>query len=232
MLEELTLINLSVADLSPLRELAALRKLTLRMIDAEIDLASIGAIVQLRSFTIDNSARDEAPVRLSTLQPLASALALEELTLRETTIEDGDLTPLLSLPSLRKVHLNSTIGADVQVLRVARPDLEIHHVAPNPQLNLLQEVVGGVTLRRPDSSLQQWSIFQSLAPALGLATNYDAERRIRSSVKKRDPELAKRLEWDTEAGAVGIYAGKEEDIRAVAEIVNEALAAEGGQQRK
>ncbi len=230
MLEELTLINLSLADLSPLRELAALRKLTLRMADSGMDLAAIAGISGLKSFTIDSSATDAAPVRLPTIRPLASASALEELTLRETTIEDGDLTPLLNLPKLRKVHLHSRIGGDVELLRAARPDLEIYHAASNLRLNVSEEIVGGVTLQRPGFGLQQWSIFQSLAPALGLPTNYDAERCIKSNVKKRDRELAKRLEWDTEAGALGIYAAKEEDIRAVAEIINEVLAAKGRRQ--
>jgi hypothetical protein len=229
-LEELTLINLSMADLSSLRELGTLRKLTLRMADPEIDLASIGAIAELKSFTIDSSARDEAPVHLPTLKPLASASSLEELTLRETIIGDGDLTPLANLPRLRTVHLNSKIGADVQVLRAARPDIEVHYKPPNSQSSMLQEVVGGVTLRWPGGGLQQWSIFQSLAPALGLATNYDAERRIRNDVKRRAPKLAQRLEWDTEGGAVGIYASNEEDIRAVAEIINDLLALAGGRQ--
>jgi predicted molibdopterin-dependent oxidoreductase YjgC len=113
----------------------------------------------------------------------------------------------------------------VEALREARPDVEIHHTPPDARLSALQEVAGAVTLRRPGGGLQQWSIFQSLAPALGVPTNYDAERRIRREVKARAPEVAKRLEWDTEGGAVGIYAGTEEDIRAVAEIINELIGA-------
>jgi hypothetical protein len=93
-------------------------------------------------------------------------------------------------------------------------------------------VVGGVVVRRPGRGLAQWSIFQSLAQPLGVATNYDAERRIRREVKARVPEAAKRLEWDTEGGAVGIYAGQEDDIRAVAEVINGLLgAAEEGERK-
>jgi hypothetical protein len=65
---------------------------------------------------------------------------------------------------------------------------------------------------------------------LGLATNYAAESLIKREVKKRDPGLAKRLVWDTEAGAVAVYADSEPDIRAVADIANDLLrlAAERG----
>lgn len=63
-------------------------------------------------------------------------------------------------------------------------------------------------------------------------TNHDAERRIRREVKTRAQDMAKRLEWDTEGGAVGIYAGQEEDIRAVVGIIGELLSAAGGRERK
>jgi hypothetical protein len=230
-LEQLTLINLRMADLAPLRDLANLRTLTLRMAD-EIDLASIGMIPGIQSFTVDSSVSDGRPVRVPTLRPLAEASAIEEISLREIEIEDGDLLPLANLPKLRRVRLDCIGGLDVPALRIARPDVEIQHTAPDPRLAALQEVVGAVTLQRPGGGLQQWSIFQSMAPSLGLPTNYDAERRIRREVGKRTPELAKRLEWDSEGGAVGIYAAKENDIRAVAEIINELLASVGAKQRK
>jgi hypothetical protein len=48
---------------------------------------------------------------------------------------------------------------------------------------------------------------------------------VRAAVKRREPSLAKRLDWDTEGGAVGIYASGEQDIRVVAEVINELIAA-------
>jgi hypothetical protein len=33
---------------------------------------------------------------------------------------------------------------------------------------------------------------------VGVGTNHAAESRIKKAVKQRDPELAKRLDWDTE----------------------------------
>jgi hypothetical protein len=56
---------------------------------------------------------------------------------------------------------------------------------------------------------------------LRVSTNYAAESRVKREVRKRNPALARRLDWDTEAGAVSCYANSEADIRAVANIVNE-----------
>jgi hypothetical protein len=62
---------------------------------------------------------------------------------------------------------------------------------------------------------------------LGTSTNAEADRLIRAAVRDRDPGLLRRLQFDTEAGAVGIYSTSEEDIQAVARIVGElALGAD------
>jgi hypothetical protein len=110
----------------------------------------------------------------------------------------------------------------VEVIR-ARPEIQLDYTPPDPKWEKLKERVGAITIQRPGEGLEKWSIFESLAPALKLATNYAAESRIKREVKERSKELSKRLEWDTEAGGVGIYAQSEADIRAVADIVNDLL---------
>jgi hypothetical protein len=222
-LDQLTLLNLRMNDLTPLRELPRLTALELRMADA-VDLESVASLGRLRSFAIDSSLRHEEPVRLKSLRPLARAEALEEIVLLESLIEDGDLLPLADLKSLKKVRLGSRIGADVEKLRAARPDLEIHYTPPDTRFDALREQVGFVTIQRPGAGLPQWSIFQDLASRLGVSTNYAAESRVKREVRKRNPELARRLDWDTEAGGVGCYTDNEADIRAVANIVNEISA--------
>jgi hypothetical protein len=219
-LEELTLLNLKMSDLAPLRQMPRLTSLQLRMADA-VDLESVASLGQLRSFIIDSSQRDNEPVRLQSLRPLARATALEEIALLETVIEDGDLLPLADLSHLKKVRLASRIGADVDKLRAARPDLQIDYTPPDTRFDAFREQVGFVTIQRPGEGLEQWSIFQDLASRLGVSTNYAAESRVKREVRKRNPELARHLDWDTEAGAVGCYANEEADIRAVADIVNE-----------
>jgi hypothetical protein len=189
------------------------------MADA-VDLESIASLGKLRTFIIDSSLRDE-PVRLQSLKPLARAAALEEIVLLETLVEDGDLLPLANLKRLKTVRLASRIGADVERLRAARPDIQIDYTPPDTRFDALREQVGFVTIQRPGAGLVKWSIFQDLASHLRVSTNYAAESRVKHQVRKRNSELARRLDWDTEAGAVGCYAKDEADIRAVAHILNE-----------
>ena len=227
-LEQLTLLNLRMENLSPVRELSRLRELTLRMPAAGLDLASVSAIPRLRSLVIDDAAvTDHEALYVPSLKALGKAVALEELTLF-CTVEDGNLLPLAELPRLQKVRLASNIGADVDALRAARPDLSIDHKPLDLDLQKLKERVGAVSIQRPGEGLEQWSIFQSLAPGLKAATNYAAESRIKKEVRKRNPELARRLDWDTEAGAVGVYAGSEADIREVADVINDLLRVASG----
>jgi len=221
-LEELILLNLRMDDLSTLRGLPRLHTLTCRMPAGAVDLESIATLPELRTLVIDDAAMtDSEMLRLPTLKPLAKASALEELTLL-AAVEDGDLQPLMELPQLRKLKLGPGIGGDVELIRT-RAEIQLDHTPPDPKWEKLKERVGAITIQRPGEGLEKWSIFESLAPALKLATNYAAESRIKREVKERSKELSKRLEWDTEAGGVGIYAQSEADIRAVAEIVNDLL---------
>ena len=229
-LEQLTLLNLRMEDLSPLRELSGLTDLNLRMPAGAVDLGSVATLPRLRSLVIDDAAEREM-LRVPTLKTLAKASALEELTLFGI-VEDGDLTPLAELQRLRKIKLGPRIGGDVQALRAARPDILIDYTPPDPKWEKLRERVGEITIQRPGEGLKQWSIFESLALGLGLATNYAAESLIKKELKKRIPEIAKRLDWDTEAGAVGVYADAESDIRSVAETVNDLLRRAAEQSRR
>jgi hypothetical protein len=222
-LEQLTLLNLRMEDLTPLRDLSRLTELTLRMPAGEVDVASVAALPQLRSLVIDDAAlTDSESLRLPTLKRLATASALEEITLF-CAVEDGDLSPLAELSGLRRLRLGPRIGGDVEALRAARPDVRIDYAPIDPKWAKLKERVGKITIQRPGEGLKQWSIFESLAPGLNLATNYAAEGLIKKEMKRTNPEIAKRLVWDTEAGAVAVYADSESDIRAVAEIINNLL---------
>jgi hypothetical protein len=222
-LEQLTLLNLRMQDLSPLRELSRVTALTMRMPAGGVDLASVAAMPRLQSLVIDDAAvTDSEVLRVPTLKAMAKASALEELTLF-ATVEDGDLSPLAELQRLRNLRLGPRIGADVGALRAARPDILIDYTPIDPKWEKLRERVGQITIQRQGEGLEQWSIFESLAPGLRLATNYGAESLIKKEVKKRNPDLAKRLVWDTEAGGVAVFADAEPDIRAVADIMNDLL---------
>ncbi len=80
------------------------------------------------------------------------------------------------------------------------------------------------TLHDPAGGVSEWWFFENLAEVLGVQTNYAAETRVRRAMQKADGELLRRISFDTEGGAVGIYAKTEADLRAVAAINNESAA--------
>ena len=49
-----------------------------------------------------------------------------------------------------------------------------------------------------------------------MATNHEAEASLQAVLRRRDPLLLRRLDFDTEAGGVGIVSSSHEDIRAAA----------------
>ncbi|HEV2689465.1 MAG TPA: hypothetical protein VGV35_12965, partial [Bryobacteraceae bacterium] len=222
-LESLVLLNFRTGDLAPLGDLMRLAEITFRMPDRSLDLAALARVPALRRLEIDETPITENDiVRLPSLKPLARAPALEEIVLMGTCVEDGDLMPLAAIERLRRVRLGRDIGCDVDKLREARPDLSIEYTPPGGSKRK-SERVGEVNIYPPGNGIKVWSIFDSFAQALRTNTNYAAEQLIRREVKKTSAELLKRLDWDTEAGAVGIYAAEERDIRTVADVLNRLL---------
>jgi hypothetical protein len=223
-LESLTLIMVAAEDLSPLGGLLNLQEITFRYVRGCRDLGGLAALPQLRRLTMDQSVgSDRDIVHVETLRPLAALPRLEEVVLLGTAIDDGDLSPLVALPKLRKVRLGRHSGADVDKLRAARPDLAIEYSAPPAKSNELTERIGEITIRHPGGGIQEWSIYDDLAYALEVETNYAAEQQVRRLMKKIAPEVLRRIDFDTEAGGVGIYAKTEADIRAVATILGGLL---------
>ena len=49
-----------------------------------------------------------------------------------------------------------------------------------------------------------------------MATNHEAEASLQAVLRRRDPMLLRRLDFDSETGGVGITASVHEDIRTVA----------------
>jgi hypothetical protein len=223
-LQYLTLCNMQMSNLGPLTELPCLSHLTLRLPKSDIDPGSISRARSLRRLVIDANFEGTDLIQLESLGFVARLEFLEELVLDGVAIGDGNLMPLAGLPNLRKVKLGQDIGADVEKLRQACPHLEVLYTPPPERDRSLEVRVGEVTIHRPGDGIDQWWIFESYAERLKTSTNYAAEKLIQSAVKKHDARLGSRLEWDTEAGAVGIYAADEEDIRAVARVINQLLA--------
>jgi hypothetical protein len=219
-LEEIWLRGGVVRDLAVLAELPHLRQLELVYPDAVSDFSPLGGLHGLRRLDITLGDNTDAG-GLPTIAFLGGLTELEELALRNVNLLDRRLDPLYELPQLRRVTLTGRAGPNADELRRRRPELELKtHLVGEPEGRVY---VGSVHYDPPAAGIEQWSIFQGLADLLGTGTNQAAENRIRAELRRADAELLRRLEFDSEAGAVGIYAASEADIRRVAEVI-EAIA--------
>ena len=224
-LEAVRLAGRAGRDLTPLAELPRLETLELVHPDAVSDFEPIARLRGLRRLSLVLG--DDTDVGLlPSISFLASLERLEEVELLNVGIADRRLDPLFELPRLRRVMLTGKAGPDVDELQRRRPELELKtHLTGEPEG---RAYLGPVHYDPPVPGFDQWRIFESLAGLLGTETNHAAERRIRGELRRRDGALLDRLEFDSEAGAVGIYAGSEPDIRAVAQAIADLAAAGRG----
>ena len=205
-----------VHDLGVLAQLPGLRQLELIYPDAVSDFSPLGRLHRLHRLDITLGDNTDAG-RLPTIAFLGDLAELEELALRNVDLLDQRLDPLFDLPRLRSLTLTGRAGPNVDELRRRRPELELRtHLVGEPAGRVY---VGAVHYDPPAAGIERWSIFQSLADLLGASTNRAAEGRVRRELRRQDADLLRRLEFDSEAGGVGIYAGSEADIRRVAEII-------------
>jgi hypothetical protein len=208
---------MKIGSLEPLAELPALQELELRDVLTVHDISPLGTLLQLRKLTINWWAQGFGDaVRINSIRPLAHNGSLEELDLSGTVIEDGDLSPLVGLPALRKVRLYGELGSAVDELRRARPDIEIKWSEPPKPTG---KKVGPVYIQPPVPDSDDWWIVKDLTDLLGTSTNYAAETKLKKALKQEDPELLARLDFDTEAGEVVILGKSEKDLRSVAKLI-------------
>ena len=216
--ETLWLRGYVVRDLAPLAALPNLHDLTLTYTDAVTDYAPIGSLKNLRRFELTlGSITDQAP--LASIGFLAGLDELEEVLIQNVNLADPRLDPLFELPRLRRVRLTGRAGPDVDDLRRRRPDLEIDAYLIGEPAGRVH--VGPIHYDPPFEGIERWWIYQDVHDVLRAPTNDAAERALRRRLKDADPDLLTRLEFDSESGAIGIYASTEADIRAVAEALRD-----------
>jgi hypothetical protein len=122
-LRHLGLSSRQLVSLEGLRNLAGLRSLDLFDCPALVDLAALEAAESLESLqfntcrgvrSLDAMALKRLKLEqrgtVGSVRPLAGLRNLQELFLIGVTVEDGDLSPLLSLPALRKVAFAKSRG--------------------------------------------------------------------------------------------------------------------------
>jgi len=156
------------------------------------------------------------------LRFLAQMTQLEQLRIVGIRAHDGRLDFLAELRNLRRLEVLPESEAQLEELRGAMPGCKVtaEYVPlgsrPDPY-----DRVGDVELWPPIEPDVPWSIFQDLVPELDTATNHEAEKLIRRRLREQDPALLRRLEFDSEADNVGLYAETEADLRAAARAIDQ-----------
>ena len=214
-LERLHLHRTGVSELAPLAGHPALQELELGLglPDRVRDWPPL-RLPALRRLRID--LHDGAP---PTLAFLRGCTALEEVDLIGGGAHDRDPSPIAELPALKRLAFYGDYPAEaVEAVIAARPEATISWQPPH-DWDAPRDPLEPFAL--PDGT---WTIFGDVSNLLDAASNHDAERRIRSTVRKAEPELAKRLDYDSEGSAFAVT-GSEADLRRVAEIIR-GLASE------
>lgn len=99
-LQALSLTNCpSLVDLKALESAHPLKQLQFHSCRGVTSLEPMASLTSLKHLTLEQSGR------VGSVRPLQGLEHLEEVYLIGIIVEDGDLTPLLSLPSLRRVAL-------------------------------------------------------------------------------------------------------------------------------
>jgi hypothetical protein len=85
--------------------------------------------------------------------------------------------------------------------------------------------IGIVKIHLPDAINPCFMIAQSLGEEFGLETNYEAEEKLRNTLKNKDREIYKKLKIDAESGCVFINTNSKQgnSILEVAIIINELV---------
>jgi len=148
----LSLYDMQVEDLSPLRHLEGLEWLSLTWNTKVISLEPLAGLRSLTRLSISDTpkVRDLEPIgalrhlvalnysggiwnraTAETLEPLARLEALEELVLTNIKVLEGGLRPLAGCPGLRALDLSTQFEtAEYAYLSVALPDVVCRHFAP------------------------------------------------------------------------------------------------------
>lgn len=212
-----------IDDISPLRGLRRLTTLQI-CIGTVLNLLPLSHCSALRNIKIFGYPQAER-AGVASLEPLTECFNLEELYLFKTAVVSGDLSPLLGLPNLRRVVLElddgSMCNAAAEFQR-ARPDVEVHYDGISTGAGRpLGTKVGMVTIHPPIKGIDKWYVFEDLVGVVGGTGNASVQNRVQRAVQTKDPELLDRLDFDSEADNFCVYAPTEDDIRAVAAIINE-----------
>lgn len=215
-LESAWLEVLGISDLAPLQGLEGLTNLNLSGLAVD-DLGPLAGLPSLRHLSLSGA---DSGWEVKSLAPLRNLDQLEEVRLYGVKTRDLDISALESLPRLKRLELfpAAYLGDRVAAFRKTRPDVSVE---AHQDARVASVSIGPIEVHPPSADLSDWWLLQDLTGLLGTDTNAEAEARLQHAIGLRSRELLERLSFDSEAGAVGVTARSEADIREVADVIAE-----------
>jgi hypothetical protein len=209
-----------VADLTPLRHLERLRDLAITHEDPtfaqrldEVPFAHLSQLERVRW-----RADWQHPGSLDDLSPLSALTQLRYLEF-DALVVTCPLDVLLRLPNLREVSVtHPDAAAERERFAASRPDVRVAISEPidrdaplGDELEPFEIFADGETW---------WVLSGDLTERFGLDTNYHAEEQVKAAVHTEAPELARHLEFDTEADAFCVRSTRLADLQAIRSIID------------
>jgi hypothetical protein len=238
-LEELDLQRLRSPELTLLRQLPRLRRLTLENLSGTVDYSALTALTRLEflDITVDDAL---AARRISEIA-FGELRSLEHLHLGNDSPHRPQITlAWFPTPRLRALQLRGFRLNDDSLKRViehgaqlrqfgfspASPKQEERAAALERRLYLdIHDVgvapLGTVSEDMNEGGVTTYWIAMDLADLLGVESNVDAEIALRRAIHQRAPNIAERLRYDTESSAVWVESRRREDLELLQRIAEE-----------
>jgi len=198
----------------PIAELATntpLRDLSIQAVQPPADLSRLGALVRLESLSLSFGSVHRA-ADIGSLRFLRTLTELRELRIAGVRPSDGDARSIHELSALKVLVLTGVFGKGIQRLREGRRGRKTRIAVVSPTRSRTRVFT-------PVRIQGTWSIFDDAATVLSVRDNYAAEAAIRRRLKVEAPELARRIEFDTEAASFSATSKARGDIDALARIL-------------
>jgi len=218
-LQGLRSLRIEGVSCPPLSELASnetLQTLEIRARQPPADLAAIGALRNLRRLVLDFGDLYDI-VDIESVGFLRSLPHLRDLEILTVRLIDQDLSPLDALSDLAVLRLVGDFGSDIA--RVSSRTSEglktvIHPVGTGPTPGFITPIkIDGV-----------WTLFEDLTTLLCLETNYEVEKEVKTALKVAAPDVAGRIEFDSEAGTFCARTSSRADSEVLAQVIRTLIA--------
>jgi hypothetical protein len=233
-LRQLTLNGLRNVDLTPLQSLTGLTYLTVHKPKPNVDLSPLAHLASLEDIHLEsaNDATDKAIAdvdysrltRLWSLSLVASSPGARmpvDLDWISTQRRLRDLYVYGFWPRglLLEAFYDLTANVERVFILTTNPEDFALLLHSRPPSNV---TVDTLRVSEPGEILEadgQLFIAADLASSRGFETNYDAAERLEAFLQRTAPDVASRLQWDTEAGEVVVLSDDEAALQHVRKVL-------------